>query len=491
MSSMALLRWLDGDASALIRIVPARHAGDPRPLGLSDGLARWRGRIERRRAIALARRWLILALLFAVAVELIAAAAGAAHRGLWLLPIALPALIAVAAVTRRRVGAVEATLLLDRQLGLSERLTTALELSSGSSARSPLAPLLLGEAESAIDESLARSRASDPSAPREWLCALVAGTLLVGAIALGAGHGASRSVAHAIAGSSSHNTSTRAGAAAGTTGRPPASTSTARKAAAPRAGKLGAASRPASAGHATRTTTSRAANGHASATGTTGASAGARAGHATGSSGGSSARVPAGEGKGGVASVQGTTKAGATARGREGSAATPGGATRRGAAPGAGTAGRGATTHASTPAAGTAAAAGKARSTSDAGAGRSGRTTGAAATPGSKAAGTARGRIGLHAGHGTSSLAAVPAKLPIRTGYGAAHGNRSSAQALGEGKAGAGGKASQGESSATGETVSAASFAFIPFTPQQESSSQAPLLRSYFGPFAALSGLSW
>jgi hypothetical protein len=469
-------RWLHGDAPDIIRIVPSRRA-HPRggsPVGLREGISRWRGRIERLRIAAVVRRRVLLGLLFAAALELLAAATGAPDRALWLIAPAALTLLGIAAGTNRRVDVVAATLLLDRQLGLDERLTTALELAPSPAAGRPLGRALIGEADAAIDQSLSRSRASDPSAGREWLCVLGGCALLIGALALG-GASDSRSSAHLSA---------RAAAAGRAAGNKTGAASAARKA----AGHLkstsaahatpapphspGAAARRSSAAPGSQSTSRAGGKGRSSVTGT---ATGALTQHGARSSSGASEHATTGAGKGGAATAAaGTSKAGANATGREGAAATAGKPTTTARAPAA----AGATPHAN---------GGK----SAAAATRAGRTNGAAATQGSKGAGTARGRAGAPATHATTKKAANTATLPIRSGYDAAHGKGSAARTGGAGRTGAGGRESQGESAQTGEGPSSASFAFIPFADDGVASSQAPLLLDYFGPFAALSGLSW
>ena len=182
-------RWLRSDLDDVVRVVPRRGADGPRrAIPLSAGLGGWERRFLRARTGVLLRRQLLLALGIAAALELLGTLTGASDRILWLAVPAAVALLGALLGLHRAPTPEHAALLLDRQLGLAERLTTALEL--GDSARedqSPFGALVLAEADAAVGRSLATSRASAPSAHREWLAILAGAAVVAGLLAIPAG----------------------------------------------------------------------------------------------------------------------------------------------------------------------------------------------------------------------------------------------------------------------------------------------------------------
>jgi hypothetical protein len=487
MSSAAMRRWLHGDAGDVVRIVPARRDRERAPLGLRDGLPRWRRRIDRRRTAALVRRWLLLGLALAVVVELIAAVAGVSGRALWLILPGAITIAGIAAGLRARVDPAQATLLLDRQLGLSERLTTALELTRADSASGPLAALVLGEADSAIDGSLAHSRASDPSAAREWLAGVVVALALAGALALG--NGSSGAHPRRLARASGATPVAGKGAAApaparGTLRSRSSHAAVAQAGTGARARKLTGSTRPASAAHQAQPARSPTGQGRAPAEG---ARAGATTQSRNGStsSAGASSHALAGAGRGAATSSATSTQT-AAARGasvKTGATANTGASAKAGA-----TAKTGAT-----GLAGGAARAGSRTDSTSAAARPSAASAhaGAASPAASRGAGAVPGRAPGVGSRAPSRQAAGTSPLPIQSGYTASQQHHPFAPATGDSAGKGNGRPTQPELASSTAGAPAASFAFIPFADAGLPPSDAPLLLGYFGPFASLAGLAW
>jgi hypothetical protein len=484
MSSAAMRRWLHGNAGDVVRIVPARRDRERARLGLREGLPRWRRRIDRRRIAALVRRWLLLGLVLAVVVELLAAVAGASDRALWLILPGAMTIAGIAAGLRARVDSAQTTLLLDRQLGLSERLTTALELTPAETARGPLGALVLGEADAAIDASLAHSRASDPSAAREWLAALVVALALVGAIALGNGASGAQPRRLARAGGATRVAGKGAAAPAparGTVGSRSSNAAVARAGTGAQAHKLTGSSRSASAAHQAQPTSSPTGQARAQAEGThAGATPQSRNGST--SSAGSSSHALTGDGRGAATSSATSTQAAAAqgASAKTGATASTGASAKAGAT---------AKTGAKGLAGGAARAGSRTNSTSAATRSSAGTAHAGAASPAaSKGAGAVPGRAPGPSSRVSSRQAAGTSPLPIQSGYTASQQHRPSAPATGDSAGKGNGKQTQPELGSSAADAGAASFAFADVGLP---SSDAPLLLDYFGPFASLTSLSW
>jgi hypothetical protein len=137
------------------------------------GLERWRLRMHRQRAVTTSLRWLLVGLVVGVVLELVGLAVGAGSRtrALWLLGPALVSLAGAVAELRRRSPAVnEVARLLDHDLALAERVSTALELELRSDAyredpgAEGLSGLVIAEGAAVVDRSLASARVAPKSA---------------------------------------------------------------------------------------------------------------------------------------------------------------------------------------------------------------------------------------------------------------------------------------------------------------------------------------
>ena len=219
-------RWLRADLGDVVRIDPGDHAVSGAPgSALIPGLERWRASVGRRRTVALARRWLLVALAVAVLLELIGvlAGAGTTARALGLIGPAVLWVAGVAVGHRRRPGIESVAQLLDHDLGLAEVVTTALELEQGSAPDRPspalggLPALVLVEGAAAVSRSWGSARVASTSAWPERLApaalAAIVGLLIAlpssgsGAVSRNAGrHGAAASTGSAAAsGAASHD----------------------------------------------------------------------------------------------------------------------------------------------------------------------------------------------------------------------------------------------------------------------------------------------
>jgi hypothetical protein len=469
-----LRRWLRSGAGDVITIAPARRERQPSTLGMRGGLPRWRRRIERRRGVVLTRRWLLLGLVVASALELLAAAVGAADRALWLAAPGAVVLAGVGAGLRTRIASSQATLLLDRQLGLSERLTTALELSSGEVAAGSLGALVLSEADAAIDQSLARSRAVDASPAREWLAVLASAVVLIAAFALGGTGAGSQSAA----GTSASTRGVGPGVRTHTSPSRPAS-STAKTPAAParassRVSQPTTSSKTTAVGRSAQPTKSATGHGRTAGTSTdvqaqTRGTASRFASRAPSSTGRGTSSASSSHSAGGSSTQASTSKT--SPQTKAGATASPGVlATRIAGGSRAGTSAKSTSRATHSSAAATPAGAGSPAATRGAGA-TAGRTTGLS------------NRAARTQDKGSSTL-------PIQSGYTASHQRHGSSGTVGEGSAGHAAGQAQGELASSSES-STAPFAFIPPSYGGAPYSDTKLLLGYFGPFASLAGLQW
>lgn len=157
----AALRWIAADARDVARIRPGatRPAGDVRTV--ARGVRRWQRRVERRRLLALSQRAALLGIAAACVLQVAALATGHSGAGAWLLPGVLVAALALAFGVAHRTTPSSAARLLDRDLALGARVTTALELETsppdGASAHG-LGALALDDGRAALAASLAFTR---------------------------------------------------------------------------------------------------------------------------------------------------------------------------------------------------------------------------------------------------------------------------------------------------------------------------------------------
>jgi hypothetical protein len=161
---------------------------------------RWRTRFGRTRLVVAARRAATVALGVLVPLELAAAAAGLSRevRGVLL----LVAVVVFVALTmwqhRRQVSARDTALLLDRQLGLADSVSTALELSPVTPSR--LRALVTADARRALTGTLATHRVDARGSSSDWLllaAAIVAVALGAAVPAISGDSGVSRSASNA------------------------------------------------------------------------------------------------------------------------------------------------------------------------------------------------------------------------------------------------------------------------------------------------------
>ena len=488
-------RWLRADARDVVRVKPversagapgepAEGAGPSVSRALLDGLGRWRARLGRRRAVVLLRRRLLVALALGVALELIGAATGAGTgtRALLLIAPTVIVLGGAVAALRDRPRVAEVAQLLDHDLGLAERVSTALELDSqspraGQPAANSLPALVQAEGAAAVSRSLRSARATlDPAWTERGLLVALVGALVLLLVLPGGGHGAAHRASR---------------------GR--------QVAAAPRAGTRAAPGSPAkrpgvSTPHGG---IPRASGGHRAPLrfGSAPAPAGAGRELARGPSAGKPTGGPSPKqlAKGGSGEVAPRSGAGA---GQSGASAGAGAGARSGGAPG-GQAGRGAGTApgshsaAGSPGASRAAsgarggggapnAPGKAGSASSSSS-SAGAFRGRHAPPGGETAGGAHGSTVQAVRPPAAKPGAAGAGLPIQPGFAP---SRSAS-----GSAGSGPPLAGGLGPARGATVGGAggaggaSFPYIAPSPSSGTGFDNGLLLSYFTPFSPL--LTW
>jgi hypothetical protein len=180
-------RWLVADARDVARIASARPRTTGAVHSIGAGLAGWQRSIERRRLIAVVRRGAIVGLLAACLLQAAAVVGGHAGVGPWLWPaLLLGVLVPVPGILRRTSPAIAARML-DRDLGLSAGVTTALELECEAGTPSGLADLVLADGRAALARSGAGARARLRPRPHESgllaaLALVLAGLLLVPAV---------------------------------------------------------------------------------------------------------------------------------------------------------------------------------------------------------------------------------------------------------------------------------------------------------------------
>ncbi len=188
--SVDAIGWLRSDVVDVVAVLPGNpaHSGlevtqnGGRSAGeLDEGLARWSRRFTRERLFVLAPRGLSLGLSLGALIALAFAVSGSMLNLAVVLCLSVPPLVALAAVLAsswREPSQREVARVFDRDLGLDERLGTAVEISSAGLAVDGLAALVLAEANAALATShLSGVRPTHRSARREWLVS--AGALLI------------------------------------------------------------------------------------------------------------------------------------------------------------------------------------------------------------------------------------------------------------------------------------------------------------------------
>jgi hypothetical protein len=191
------LRWARADALDVVEVIPRRRARRALPASSTfvRRLDRWRARIARQRAIVVVRRHLLVLAVLVVAAEIVVLATGNGHRPAWLIAPLLLALVDGAVVMARGIPADRAAHMLDADLGLHDRVGTALELQAAASAPSGLGALVVDEANTALDDSLGSARAVGRASRAEWGWLLAVVAALV-AVALVSWNSSSGSVSH-------------------------------------------------------------------------------------------------------------------------------------------------------------------------------------------------------------------------------------------------------------------------------------------------------
>jgi len=182
-------RWASADPRDVVDLAGARELGEPaRGASLGEELRRWRGIVARRRLMVLARRHAAVALALAVLLE-IAAQLGAFPQ--WVVvavPLAL-FLVAVTVLSLRGPSPFGLARLLDEELGLNDRLATALEIEARGG-EAPLERRTVADAAGLLAAGREDWRASAAPAGREWwalvgTAAAVAAVVAIGALSAG------------------------------------------------------------------------------------------------------------------------------------------------------------------------------------------------------------------------------------------------------------------------------------------------------------------
>jgi hypothetical protein len=182
------LRWARADARDVVELTPRKRSGRQAPSTSSFAarLNRWRTRIALHRAVAIIRRHLLVLLGVVLVAEIIVTVTGSkGHPPAWLLAPLLLALIDGAVVLARSIPAPRAAQMLDSELGLHERVGTALELQASKIAPHGLGAMVVNEANTALRDSLGSAHAvGRGGSRREWglLLALIAALVAVAVV---------------------------------------------------------------------------------------------------------------------------------------------------------------------------------------------------------------------------------------------------------------------------------------------------------------------
>lgn len=478
-------RWLRADGQAVhMELEPSRRSASRGGSDLRSELGEWAAMIRRRRAAVIVRRHLIAG----VAVAILAAAGsvllGGERRGWWL---ALPPLLALADATvlaSRAVSLERVAQLLDRRLGLHDRLVTALGILREQEPPLGLRALVVAEAQTAVDASFASVRLRTRRPGHEWasLCGCVA--LLAALVAVPGIGGASSNVrraprasrtpsgaaAHTRTGSDDLSTAARRQQAAGTQGtqinRPPLAV-TSNGSPTPK----GSGFSPYGHGGISFSAKQLAAAGIASPTDATKALGAIAVSETGGAGSGSGASTPGASAGAGAGKPAGGSASSGTPASRAGGSASGAGAL--------------------TPVSGSRSA----NALAQAGAGKANASSGAGGSanspPGGNGAGTAPGSTALRAGL-VPVLGAGATGLPLQAGYAPSRAQQSDG---GEGVSqtpnggGIGGRSAQ--AGGGGRTSVSSSLGLIPPTFNSTSALDQGVLSSYFGSANQLTPGNW
>jgi hypothetical protein len=199
-------RWLRADVGEAIRLqlAPSRRATAPdAAAAASDGarelrtnLLAWSSALRRRRALVIARRHLIAALALAIVAELVLIVLGDDRHGPWLL--AALGLFDGTLALRRPVRLDRVARMLDRCLSLHDLLVTAWAIEGEHAPPLGLSALVAEEARTAAAASFATVRLAAGRRGREWSW-LLAGLVVLAALAAVPGLEGARSARHAVA----------------------------------------------------------------------------------------------------------------------------------------------------------------------------------------------------------------------------------------------------------------------------------------------------
>jgi hypothetical protein len=227
-------RWLRSDLGDTVQVVRSPDAaiataaagpgtaGAAPPAEIGPGLDRWSARLRRRRAIVVARRALLVVLPAALIAAIVILATGGG-RPLWLFGAFILGPLAGIASLARAPSQTQTARVLDRGLGLHERLGTALELRAAPAAPTGLGAMVVEEASTALGGSLSGARAIGRRATAEWAWVAALACALALAIAVprltsssttaNGGHGAAASAGTGVGSGTGSNRS-------GTTAKP-------------------------------------------------------------------------------------------------------------------------------------------------------------------------------------------------------------------------------------------------------------------------------
>ena len=476
--------WLAADARDVTR-VDLTTTSAPRPVpSVAVGVTRWRGRVERRRLLAVGRRSLLVAAAAACVLELAALATGRRGAGIWLVPAAAAFLASLAFGAAHRPSPAAAARMFDRARGEDAVVDTALELeaANGRGRRDDLAALVSADGREAHGRHLAGARVRVRSSGRELavfgaLAAALAGLLLLpppGGGRAGSTAEARRTGAAVTAAGGARTVQPSVGATLSGFGQTPLHAPPLAAVAAASSANPGSPSghSPYGGGIATKGSGGSTV-GVSKTVGQAGSIAGTQAADAAGS-GEASAR-----GSGSVGAETDATAGGAAGEGVQGiGPVTAGGqalaspSERRSGAPGA----------ASTTAGGSRGGGGSSAA-AEAPGGRSSRR----ATPGGATAGGQRGTA-------APGLGVVPqlgggSRLPIEPGYEAVQGSRGAEGTSASSAQGAGGASHTGR--AGGPSGRGAGQDYVPPGSAKVPPWDRLLLLSYFGSYARLTATGW